>query len=270
MQKILDQFKTTPLRLFALVLFSYMGFGLFAFFNQRAMTYYPRTYDFEGCPGFRDYAKINHNGTRMYVKKTSTQNVVVHYHGNASTACDESLFKDAFEQPNTSVIFVEYAGYGEDPRKPSQDLILQDVQNVADYIQAQGFENVILFGQSLGSGAASYHAKISKVDTLILVSPFYSLMDVAKRHFWFYPVRWMLKENYTNHAWLENYQGRLVILHGDQDQTVPQATSQKLFENLDVQDKEYITIHGARHNDIWNFEDFRPSIQAEIIQSISR
>ena len=223
---------------------------------QKSIIYYPDNQDFEQCAGFRDYEKINYNGTRFYLKKGSVDKVIAYYHGNASSACDRSFCKSSFEQSKASIIFVEYAGYSNDNKKPSKKLILKDVQNVVNYIQEKSFKDVVVYGQSIGSGAASYHAYIGKVDSLILVTPFSSLADVAQSKYKIFPVKLLLTENYNNVKWLQGYKGKLVILHGDNDSIVPHKFSQKLFDKVFTLDKEYVLIKGVGHNDIWMSEEF--------------
>jgi len=264
-ERIIAQMKTLPKRIIVILLAIYAGFGLFLYFNQRAMLYYPDNQDFEDCPGFVDYQKLNHKGTRFYLKEKTKNKIVVYYHGNAGSACDRSFVRTTFEQPSVSVMFVEYAGFANDDKKPSKNLILKDVENMVDYIEEKGYEKIIVYGQSIGSGAASYHAKIGQVDTLILATAFSSTEDVVRARFGIYPVSLMLRETYDNVAWLGNYSNKLVILHGDKDTIVPPRFSRKLFESTHTKDKQYHLIEGAGHNTVWEFPEFRDIIMRAII-----
>ena len=238
----------------------YLLFGLFLFFTQKSMLYYPDNQDFESCSGFDDYQKINFNGTRFYYKQNSLDNVIVYYHGNAGSACDRSYFKPFFEQSNSSVIFVEYAGYSNDNKGPSRDLILQDVDNIQGFVKENSFKNVIVYGQSIGSGAASYHSSIGNVDSLILVGSFSNLDDVVQSKYTIYPASILLREKYNNKEWLQNFKGNMIVLHGDSDQAIPHSFSQKLFDEATTEKKEYVLIEGKGHNDIWNSSIFREKL----------
>lgn len=79
------------------MIITYFLVGLYLFFFQKSMIYFPNDQDFESCTGFKDYEKINHNGTRFYLKQISDQ-AIIYYHGNAGSACDRSFIKDLFEQ----------------------------------------------------------------------------------------------------------------------------------------------------------------------------
>ncbi len=238
----------------------YCFFGLFLFFSQKSMLYYPDNQDFESCDRFSDYQKINFNGTRFYYKQGSLDSVIVYYHGNAGSACDRGYFKSFFEQSNSSIIFVEYTGYSNDNIKPSRDLILQDVDNINNFVKENYFKNVIVYGQSIGSGAASYHSFIGDVNSLILVGSFSNLEDVVRSKYIIYPTSILLREKYNNIKWLQNFEGNIIILHGDNDQVIPHRFSQKLFNEIATEKKEYVLIEGKGHNDIWGSPIFREKL----------
>lgn len=238
----------------------YILFGLFLFFNQKSILYYPNNQDFYQCDGFDGYEKLEFNGTRFYFLQGARQDkVIVFYHGNTGSACDISHFKFIFERSNASLIFVEYAGYSNDDVRPSRDLILKDVENIRDYTIKNGYQKVVVFGQSIGSGAASYHAYLRDVDYLILVTPFSKLDDIFQSKYIVYP-EFLLREKYDNIKWLQNYHGSLLIVHGDKDLVIPNKFSQELFEKVPTKNKDYVLIEGKGHDDIWLSSLFQNAI----------
>lgn len=241
--------------IFFTLIISYFLFALFLYFQQRNLIYYPDNQDFYNCPNFIDYEKLNYNGTRFYYKELS-ENLIVHYHGNAGSACDRSFLKTHLEVNNHSLIFVEYAGYSNDNRNPSKDLILNDVENIVSFIEENNFKNIIVFGESIGSGPAAYQAYISKVNSMILVSPFYDLKSLAQSLYPIFPASIILKENYDNKKWLTNYTGDLLIFHGKKDPTTSYNFSKKLYNQVASLNKEYVLIDKAGHNDIYSFNIF--------------
>jgi len=250
--------------LFAFVIV-YILFGIYLYFNQRGMMYFPNNQNFEDCVGFKDFEKKEYGGTKFYFKQKA-QRAIVYYHGNAGSACDRSWTRSVFEQSDYSLIFVEYAGYSGDNRKPSRDLILKDVENIQGYLVDHSFSDNIIYGHSIGASAASYHASIADVENLILVAPFSSLREFAQSMYWFYPVSLLLTEKYDNIEWLQDFQGRVLILHGESDKVIPIRFSQKLFESIPSENKEYELIPGFGHNDIWNSHLFKEKLLAFINQ----
>ena len=234
----------------------YFLFGLFLFFNQKSMLYYPDNQDFENCIAFNDYEKLEQNGTRFYYKENSLDELIIYYHGNAGSACDRAYNKEIFEDSGRSVIFLEYAGYSNNDKQPSQKLILKDVENLEEFIKTKDFKDIIVYGQSIGSGPASYHASISQIDSLILVSTFSNLVDLVQSKYIVYPASILLQEKYDNLENLKNFDGELLMLHGDSDSGIPARFSRDLFNQLEMKDKEYVLIKGVGHNDIWFSEDF--------------
>lgn len=238
----------------------YVGFGLVLFFTQKSMIYYPDNQDFESCKGFQDAQKLNLNGTRAYFKKNS-ENLIVFYHGNAGSACDRDFLKDEFERLGLSYLFVEYAGYSSDAKKPSGKLLLKDVENMVEFVQNQEFSNVFVGGESIGSSLAIYHSKLSKADKMFLLSPFYSSNDLAKQLYKIYPVSLMLTEKYESNKWIKETKAQKIrIIHGDSDTIVPIQQSKRLFEEIPIQNKDFVTIPNANHNDIFEFKETWQSI----------
>lgn len=244
----------------------YFGFGLFIFLGHRNMIYHPNLLerDFHNCPAFVDSEKLNMNGTRAYYKHISDKIVIV-YNGNAGSACDRAHLRFVFEEAGHSHLFVEYAGFGGDDRTPSRALLFQDVENVVSFLDTANYTEVVIFAESIGSGVASYHSTLMHVSRIILISPFDSLISVAKNKFPMYPMFLLEKfsdENFDNIDLLSSFQGELKILHGTKDNIVPIRHSKNLFENMTTENKTLVKIEGAGHNDMYNFEQTWNSINS--------
>jgi uncharacterized protein len=260
-------FKNIFLDTLLLVFIIYFFLGLFLYFTQKSMIYFPSNQNFNECSEFSGYEKINHNNTRFYYKEDSKENVLIFYHGNAGSACDRSYIKGLFEKYNLSIIFVEYAGFSNDNRKPSEKLIFEDVKNVKQFIEEKKFSNVILYGESIGSGPLSYHAYLGDVNSVILVAPFSRLADVGKSSYPIFPVSLMLKDKYDNIKHLSNFKGNVFILHGDNDKIISDKLSKKLFNFLKTENKEYFSIKNNGHNDIFDSKEFKNKLE-EILEKI--
>ena len=242
----------------------YLVVGALIFIFHRSMIYHPNLIkrNFYDCPAFDDSEKINTNGTRAYYKHTGNRIVVV-YNGNAGSACDRSHLKSVFEENEYSYLFVEYAGYGGDDKKPSRELLFRDAENIVSFLKTKNYTQTLLFAESIGSGVASYHATLMPVDRMLFIAPFDSLVNVANTKFPVYPMfllEKLSKENYDNLALLRDYTGDLRIIHGAKDNVIPFKHGKALFENINISNKEFIIIDGAGHNDIYDFEKTWKSI----------
>jgi hypothetical protein len=117
----------------------YISFGVFLTLNQEKIVYHPFAQDFESCSNFSSAEKITYQGTRMYVSTTTSPTIVL-YHGNAGSACDRYFYAAEFTQAGYGYIIVEYAGFSNDIREPSHELIKKDVENVISYLQSENTE----------------------------------------------------------------------------------------------------------------------------------
>lgn len=253
-------------KLLWIILGVYILFGFILYFYQNNFLYYPDNQNFYDCNGFNDYEKIMYNGTRFYFKENNNDNINIIYHGNAGSACQRSYYKFLFEQNNASIIFVEYTGYSNDSKSPSKNLIFKDVENIHEYIRKnKNYSKIMVYGESIGSGAASYHTSLGSVNCLILSAPFSKLEDVVKEKYPIYPISILLKEDYDNIQLLKNYTGEVLILHGDSDAVISNNFSKELFESLISEKKEYVLIEKKGHNDLWDSTLYVEKLSKEIL-----
>lgn len=254
-------------KMFWIIIAVYIGYGSWFFISQKSIIYYPNfptESDFYDCTVFADTEKVDMNGTRAYYKHVGERIAVV-YHGNAGSACDREYFKNALEKAGYSYLFVEYAGYAGDEKKPSRALLTKDAENAISFIEAKNYTETAVIAESIGTGVASYHVSLLSPDKVFFISPFDTLTNVAKSHFPFYlyPMSFIekfSKENYDNVALLQDYKGALTVVHGTKDRIIPIKHGEALFEKVSTQNKEFIAIEGAGHNDIYGFDEMREVI----------
>lgn len=238
----------------------YVLSGTYLTVNQERLIYHPNTQDFESCSAFENAEKVTYKGTRMYVDRGG-EGIVVLYHGNAGSACDRYFLADEIKKSGQGYVVVEYAGYSNDFGKPSHERIKQDVRNVSEYLEKEKITKVLVLGESIGTGAASYHASITNPYRVVLISPFSSLRDIAKKSFWFYPTSLMVDNAYDNVALLDNIDGPITIIHGSDDKIIPQELSRKLFKSINTNKKTYVSIPGAGHNNLFSFPNTYEELQ---------
>lgn len=236
-----------------IIIVTYVIYGLYLFLFQERFVFHPDKQSFEDCPEFADSQKINMDGTRFYYKENNDK-LVVFYHGNMGSACGRSYFKEKLEEWGFSYIFVEYTGYSNDKVKPTNKRVIEDVKRVSDFISKKNFSEVILIGESLGSGPVSYQTTLLKIDKVILIAPFHSLHDIARRMFPFYPTKLMITNDFVNYIWLKTFSGRVLIIQGQNDREINPKSSKRLFESIQGSNKEYKLLPGVGHNDIYGYD----------------
>ncbi|MSU56323.1 MAG: hypothetical protein EXS51_03385 [Candidatus Taylorbacteria bacterium] len=238
-----------------IALFWYLLFGMLLMVLERRMIYFPSIQNFSECPGFADAEKINYEGAWFYYKHVSSDKVVVFYHGNAGSACDRSILKDVFEQSGYSYLFLEYPGFSGDGRVPSKDAVLGDVVRVQSFLAERGLTHVVLVGESLGSGVASYHASLGGIQQVILLTPYYELADMTGILGKVYPIRYMMRENYTAGKWLRDVMKPVTVIYAEHDEIIPSGSTQKLFDALRSPGKRMVGIEGGTHNTMYEHRE---------------
>lgn len=243
--------------LLRIVLITYLSLWVFLYFFQSHLIYHPSQGDFYDCKELENYNKITYNNTRFYKLSQWGKWVLIHYHGNAWRACDRAFKQWILELSGNDIIFVEYSWYGWDSLSPNKTRLEKNVRDIKRYITKSWYNTVIVYGESIGTWLASYHASLWKVEKLLLVSPFSSIWDLAQKHYSIYPISLLLRENYDNIWYLKNFSKDIIIIHGINDVVIPINLSKKLYDSLDnVEQKQYFLIPESGHNDIWNSEIF--------------
>ena len=242
--------KSRNTRAIILFLIFYISFGVWLMLFQERVIYQPGEQVFDDCSALHDAAVVTHNGTRMYVN-SSTGPTVLLYHGNAGSACDRAGYAQLFVAAGYDYVIVEYAGYGNDDRKPTHDLIKQDARNVINWLEQNNLTDVTLVGESIGGGVAAYHTTLAPPAKLLLITPFTDLGAVASDRFWFYPTSLLVENAYDNVANLASYPGPTHIIHGTKDKLIPYAMGRELYESLPG-DKTFVLIEGVGHNNLFS------------------
>ena len=239
----------------------------FLYLNQANILYHPTPQVFEECAGFSNYQIIHHNSARAYYLNNSDENIIIYYRGNAGSTCQRATLRPFFEEFDASILFLEYSGFSNDDIRPSKQKILQNVEDINEFINLQHYSNVIPIGMSIGSAPASFQASLnSNVSTLILLNPISSVQEVAQRQFFFIPIfSFLLTENFNNYKFLENFSNTLHIIHAQNDRTINPRFSKRLYEAINIENSTYILIEGYGHNTLWQSEEFRDLLREKMI-----
>ena len=176
--------------------------------------------------------------------------LVVYYGGNAE---DVSLnFADLGRFSARSFLFMNYRGYGGSDGKPSETALLSDALFVIDHMVAtEGVDpaHIVVMGRSLGSGVAVHVAAKRRVGGVILVTPFDSLVNVARSHYPIFPVGLMLKHRFDSAALAPGITTSALFLTASNDQVVPVRFAKKLA-SVWGGPLTAVTVEGTDHNSV--------------------
>jgi pimeloyl-ACP methyl ester carboxylesterase len=200
------------------------------------------------------------NGTHFYYKH-HPERIMVIYHGNAGNACDRAYLAEWLTQADWGYLLVAYSGYSDDTGRPTHNRIRTDVKNITTYLQTTEVQTIAVLGESLGAAVAGIHATLLPPDALLLITPFDSLARIARHHYWYLPTFLVTNGVYDTMAALENYNGRVMIIHGTNDMVIPISHAQNLYEIIPTKEKYFISVAGASHNDLWSFPVARAALE---------
>jgi len=210
---------------------------------------------------------IIRNNTTLYYQDNNSDTIVIFYHGNADIVCDKVGLVDIFNERDVSYIFVEYPGYSGNSGEASHEGLRESVHETISFINEMEYEHVYVIGQSIGTGAASYHTSAQAPERLLLLSPFTTLTDVVVKMFPIYPrslIEKVFDNQFDNTDLLKNYIGKLLIVHGTKDIVVPEYQGRQLFESVPSQEKKYIEAQGYRHANVYDSQEFRDAVKSII------
>lgn len=182
--------------------------------------------------------------------RASAAPVVIYFGGNGE---DVRYVMPLLQQnlPHSHLYTLSYRGYGASEGAPSEEALVADALALFDKLHTLHPHNpIIVIGTSLGSGVAAAVAEQRQPDKLLLITPFDSVLNVARDMLAWLPVSLLLKDRYDSADRLQKYQGPILVLRAGSDSVILPARTDALLSSL--QGKQ-ITVHsyaGADHNTI--------------------
>lgn len=183
---------------------------------------------------------------RGWANRIEQPRALIYFGGNAETLQGTRLQLDAC-CADWAAYLVPYRGYGGSDGAPSSEAILADALALHDEVaKRHPGQPVALVGRSLGSGVAAWVASRRPVAKLVLVTPFDSLGHVAKAHYPWLPVKWLLRERYDSADWLRGKSLQVMVVRASHDPVIPAANTDALLRALPA-DTRVVTLQGD-HN----------------------
>lgn len=223
---------------------------------QYHMLYYPSPHLPSAAELAADHISFWPSGPvayRGFIGTADIKNIkgtVVVFHGNAGTAADRAYYVKALSSIGYRVILAEYPGYGQRKGQLGEKSFVDDAQATVRLISETYGKPLFLLGESLGcavvAGAAADPSL--RIDGILLITPWDTLLAVAKSMFPWFPVGLLMKDKYDSVANLKSYQGKIAVVGAERDEILPIRHAHALYESL-TGNKKMWTLKGAGHND---------------------
>ncbi len=246
--------------LLMLVVLAYVLFALGLYVMQRKMMYLPTSErvrpDELGLVGVEEIVvktKYTNRLLAWYMPAQPGQPTILYFHGNAGSLASRAGRLDFYRQQGYGVLLTTYRGYSGSSGQPAEFPIKMDALYFYHWLQARGVKerDIILYGESLGTGVAVATALDHHPGAVILEAPYSSAVDVGAARFPFIPVRWFMKDRYESTALIGQITAPVFIVHGELDKVIPIRLAKKLYAAAS-QPKEAVWLRDAGHNDLYS------------------
>jgi pimeloyl-ACP methyl ester carboxylesterase len=233
---------------------------LLAYALQRSLIYYPshaRLDTLESLATREGLLSWRNNDQRFIGWRTQDGRgfPVLILHGNAGHAFHRSHVVSRLRKAGiTSPIYIlEYPGYGAREGAPTENSLVTAALEAIDLLPRR----IVLLGESLGSGVACQAAarRRESVAGLVLLTPFDSLMTVARKHYPVVPSGLILKDRYQSSRALQEFHGPVSVIMADQDTIIPPESTRRLFESYSGPKKLWRLPRSGHNELLWDISD---------------
>jgi pimeloyl-ACP methyl ester carboxylesterase len=233
---------------------------LLAYALQRTLIYYPSHARLDALESLaaREGLLPWRNADQRFIGWRSQEgrgSPVLILHGNAGHAFHRSPVVSRLRKAGiTSPIYIlEYPGYGAREGAATENSLVAAALEAIDLLPPR----IVLLGESLGSGVACQAAarKGESIAGLLLLTPFDSLMAVARKHYPVLPSGLILKDRYQSSRALQDFHGPVSVIMADDDTIIPAESTRRLFESYSGPKKLW-RLPGSGHNEVlWDISD---------------
>jgi uncharacterized protein len=236
----------------------YLAGLLVLFFAQRSFIFpIPRSGhsipEAVGYPEAEEHILTTADGEKViawYVPAKPGHPVVLYFHGNGDyVAGFFGRFHDIIAD-GIGIVALSYRGYAGSSGRPSEQGLLLDAEAAYAFTAARySADRIVVWGFSLGTGVAVALAAEHPVGKLILEAPYTSLADVAAAAFPFFPVRWLIRDQFHSDERIARVTAPLLMMHGARDPTIAIEFGERLFA-LAHEPKQFVRFAEGGHNDL--------------------
>lgn len=163
---------------------------------------------------------------KVTVREREGPQALIYFGGNAEdVALNLPDYARAF--PEHALYLLHYRGYGGSSGEPNEAALHADALALYERVRAR-HPRVTLVGRSLGSGVAVRLAAQKEVEQLLLITPYDSIVNVARHHYPWLPVNWLLKDRFESVRYAPQVRAPVKILMAEHDRVVPRPLTEAL------------------------------------------
>tara|TARA_X000001036_G_scaffold421835_1_gene444104 strand:+ start:1105 stop:1905 length:801 start_codon:yes stop_codon:yes gene_type:complete len=222
------------------IILAYLVIILFVYFYQRSLLYNPSENNYLNDKINFSYKEIfietdeNIKLKSWFIEKDLEKfKTILLFHGNAGNLFNRVYKLNELSKLNLNILLISWRSFSGNEGKPTEKNLYHDAEKAVKWLNSQGIDNkdIILYGESLGTGVATELASKNNYGGIILESPFTSMVDTAKIYYPYLPVNLLLKDRFNSKSKIKDITTPILIMHGKMDNIVPQKMGLKLFDN---------------------------------------
>ena len=228
----------------------YTSVLILLFIFQRNLMYHPKENNYFGDKLEVEVQKVqiktsdNINLLGWFHKKDLNKfKTIVYFHGNAGNLENRIHKLNHFKEMDVNFLIISWRGFSGNSGKPSEQGLYKDGKSAIDWLKKMGLveKDIILYGESLGTGIATEISQNNNFAGLVLETPFTSMIEAAKNFYPYIPVSLLLKDKYINYKKIQNINIPVLVMHGESDQIVPFWMGKKIYEMAHQPKYSYFT-----------------------------
>ena len=235
------------------------------YFTQRSLMYHPNENN------YLDENKLNHKIekikipsdyelTSWYFKKNESFKTLLFFHGNAGSLENRIYKLNDLSKLNLNYLIVAYRGFSGNKGNPTEEGLYKDARAAKYWLNLNNIsdQDIIVYGESLGTAVAIDLAKDHKFAGVILESPFTSMIKLSGKYYPWAPTRLLLKDKYETDKKIKKVFSPLLVLHGRKDNIVPFEMGEQIFK----------LANNPKYNYFIDNDDHMMDFNEELINSI--
>jgi fermentation-respiration switch protein FrsA (DUF1100 family) len=216
---------------------------------ERELTTTPRTAGLD----YEDVSLRTADGVTLHgwwVPARNPRGAALILHGNAGNISHRLGYLLMFYRLGYASVLIDYRGYGKSGGAPGEEGTYRDAEAAWQYLtEARKLKprDIVVVGESLGGGIATWLAAKYPPRALVLLSTFTSVPDFGAQVYPWLPVRWLARIKYDNLSRIAKIAVPVLIAHSRDDDIIPFSQGQALFA-MAREPKQFLEMRGG-HND---------------------
>ena len=221
------------------IILAYLVIILFVYFYQRNLLYHPKENNYLNDKINFSYKEIfiqtdeNIKLKSWFIEKDLKKfKTILLFHGNAGNLFNRVYKLNELNKLDLNILIISWRGFSGNEGKPTEKNLYKDAKETVKWLNSRGVnnKNIILYGESLGTGVATELGKKNIFGGIILESPFTSIAKAAKIYYPYLPVNLVLKDRYDSIEKIQSIITPILIMHGKKDSIIPQKMGLELYE----------------------------------------